>query len=112
MRPISFVMEEVPEVATMMDPDGFPVLEKFKRLIEPAGYDGYEAFKKIAHSAPNLGAAMRGSTVKSLEAEAKRDRKQAARIAKAAAVAPVARQIDTRVGPKYRASKERRPHQL
>lgn len=88
IQPRSFVMEEVPEVAKMMDPDGVPVLEKFKRLIEPAGYDGYEAFKKVAHGAPNRAGALRGASVKKLETEAKRERRQTARAADASRAAP------------------------
>lgn len=82
MQPVSFVMEEVPEVATMMDPDGVPVLEKFKLLVEPGGFEGYEAFKRIAHGSPNRGASLRGSTIRSLKAEAKRERKNATRATK------------------------------
>lgn len=93
MQPVSFVMEEVPEVASMMDPDGVPVLEKFKWLVEPGGYEGYEAFKRVAHGSPNRGASLRGSTIRSLEAEAKRERKNATR-AKKAPRAPAVAQTD------------------
>ncbi len=83
MQPRSFVMEEVPEVGTMMDPDGVPVLEKFKRLVEPAGFEGYEAFKRIAHGSPTRGAALRSNTPRSLNGKAKRERKNAVPAAKA-----------------------------
>lgn len=94
MQPKSFVMEEVPEVAKMMDPDGVPVLEKFKRLIDPAGYDGYEAFKKVAHGGPNRVGVLRGASVQKLDAEAKRERKAAAQAAKVPPASAPPRQME------------------
>lgn len=94
IQPKSFVMEEVPEVAKMMEPDGVPVLEKFKRLIDPAGYAGYEAFKKVAHAGPNRVGVLRGASVQKLDADAKRERKAAARAAKVPPPAATTRQME------------------
>lgn len=46
MRPKSIVMENVPEVATMMTPDGVPVLDKFCRILEDGDFGGYAGFQK------------------------------------------------------------------
>ncbi|MEG9457941.1 DNA cytosine methyltransferase [Methylobacterium ajmalii] len=88
LQPKAMIMEEVPEVATMMDPDGVPVLDKLRRILEDGDFRGYEAFRKMAHGGPDRVEVMRGATPKRLAAEAKRERKAAARAAKAKAARP------------------------
>ncbi|AWV16725.1 hypothetical protein A3862_15470 [Methylobacterium sp. XJLW] len=84
LQPKAMIMEEVPEVATMMDPDGVPVLDKLRRILEDGDFRGYDDFRKMAHGGPDRVGVMRGATPKRLAAEAKRECKAAARAAKKA----------------------------
>ena len=61
MRPKSIVMENVPEIATMMTPDGVPVLDKFCRILEDGGFGGYDAFRKAIEQQTGRIGILRGS---------------------------------------------------
>jgi DNA (cytosine-5)-methyltransferase 1 len=60
LSPKAFVMEEVSEVATMYDPDGVSVLDKFTKIVNEGGFPGYDAFKRVAHGAPNWAGDLKG----------------------------------------------------
>jgi DNA (cytosine-5)-methyltransferase 1 len=45
MHPKSMVFENVPGIASMVTPDGIPVIDAFARILEDGGFAGYEAFK-------------------------------------------------------------------
>lgn len=50
LQPKTFVLENVPGLANMLDPDGIPVLDKFAMCLEKGGYGKWETIKKsIAH---------------------------------------------------------------
>jgi len=48
VQPRSLIMENVPEVATMIDLDGIPILQKFLRVLQDGGFHGVEAIERLA----------------------------------------------------------------
>jgi DNA (cytosine-5)-methyltransferase 1 len=61
MRPKTIVMENVTEVATMLSPDGVPVLDKFCRILEDGGFGGYAGFQKSIEAQTGRIGLLRGS---------------------------------------------------
>lgn len=59
LQPKTFVMEEVPDVVTFMDPDGVPVLDKFCLLLEEGGFGKWEMIKKSLLMQTNAAASIR-----------------------------------------------------
>ncbi len=45
VRPKTFVMENVPQVATMLTPDGVPVIDAMARVLADSGFSTYDALK-------------------------------------------------------------------
>lgn len=62
MRPKSIVMENVTDVATMMTPDGVPVLDKFCRILEDGGFGGYAGFQKSIEAQMGRVGLLRGAS--------------------------------------------------
>jgi DNA (cytosine-5)-methyltransferase 1 len=46
LAPRSFVFENVPGIASMVTPEGIPVLDAFSHMLSEKGYASYEALKK------------------------------------------------------------------
>jgi len=56
MRPKSMCMENVPEIAKMVTPEGIPVIDKFCRILEDGGFGGFDAFQRcVNQQADRLG---------------------------------------------------------
>ena len=53
LNPSSFVMENVPQIATMRTPDGIRVLDQFEAILRHGGYDTYDALEKLREAEPN-----------------------------------------------------------
>ena len=45
IRPKAFVMENVPQVATMLTPEGVPVIDALARVLADGGFGGFDAMK-------------------------------------------------------------------
>lgn len=59
IQPKTFVMENVPEILKMMDPDGVPVIDKFCLMLQEGGYGKWEMLKKALVMQANYGVAIR-----------------------------------------------------
>ena len=59
LNPNSFVMENVPEIATMRTPDGIKVLDQFEAILRRGGYDTYDALEKLREARPKTTAVHR-----------------------------------------------------
>jgi len=46
MKPKTMVMENVPEIAKLVTPEGVPVLDKLCRILSDGGFGGYDAFQR------------------------------------------------------------------
>lgn len=67
IQPKMFVMENVPDILKMMDPDGVPVIDKFCLMLQEGGYGRWEMIKKALVMQANYGA-----VIKNYHAPAKR----------------------------------------
>lgn len=56
IRPASFVMENVPQVATMLTPEGVPVIDALARVWADGGFSSYDALKASLHAQLGAGA--------------------------------------------------------
>jgi DNA (cytosine-5)-methyltransferase 1 len=59
IRPKAFVMENVPQVATMLTPEGVPVIDALARVMADGGFGSYNALKQSLQASAGLGAALR-----------------------------------------------------
>ncbi len=59
LRPHSFCLENVPEMAKMRTPDGIKVVDQFEAIILEGGYDTYDALDKLRVSRPEATAVHR-----------------------------------------------------
>jgi DNA (cytosine-5)-methyltransferase 1 len=59
IQPKAFVMENVPQVATMLTPEGVPVIDALARVMADGGFGSYNALKQSLHASAGLGAALR-----------------------------------------------------
>lgn len=50
ISPKAFVMENVPAMATMLTPEGVPVIDALCRVMEDGGFGEYDALKKAMHA--------------------------------------------------------------
>lgn len=60
IQPKSFVMENVPAIASMVTPEGLPVIDALCRVAEDGGMGEYHALRQSLRATAGLGAAMRG----------------------------------------------------
>jgi DNA (cytosine-5)-methyltransferase 1 len=56
IRPKSFIMENVPQVATMLTPEGVPVIDALARVWADGGFSSYDALKASLHAQFGVGA--------------------------------------------------------
>lgn len=61
IRPKTFVMENVPAIASMRTPEGTLVIDALARIFADGGFGTYEALKQTLLSTAGLGAGLRGS---------------------------------------------------
>lgn len=59
MWPRTLVMENVPEIATMVTPDGLPVMDALCLQLERAGYGTFDALRRALSGRPEARAAIR-----------------------------------------------------
>jgi len=59
IRPKAFVMENVPQVATMLTPEGVPVIDALARVLADGGFGGFDAMKASLRARAGAGAVMR-----------------------------------------------------
>ena len=52
LNPRTFVMENVPEIASMRTPDGMLVLDQFQAILDRGGYETYDALEKLRAGEP------------------------------------------------------------
>jgi DNA (cytosine-5)-methyltransferase 1 len=64
IRPKAMVMENVPQVATMLTPEGMPVIDALARVLADGGFSGYNALKASLAARPGAGALLRGDAAK------------------------------------------------
>lgn len=57
--PATFVMENVPNMASMLTPEGVPVIDALARVVEAGGFSEYDAIRASLVSHPDARAAMR-----------------------------------------------------
>ena len=57
--PKTFVMENVPNIASMLTPEGVPVIDALCRVMEDGGFSEYSALKKALESQAGAAAGMR-----------------------------------------------------
>lgn len=62
MQPKAMLMEEVPEIATMVTPEGDNVLDRVIRILEDGGFGGYDALQKSVNAKAGIMGIMRGKT--------------------------------------------------
>lgn len=60
IMPKTMVMENVPGIASMVTPEGIPVLDALTRILEDGGFGVADALKKAMLHSSGAGAAMRG----------------------------------------------------
>ncbi len=60
MRPKMFIMENVAGIASMVTPEGIPVVDAFCRVLEDGGFGTVEALKRSLLATSGAGAAVRG----------------------------------------------------
>ncbi len=53
ISPNTMVMENVPEVAKMITPEGLPVIDTFCRLLEKGGWGDFDAIKRLMNFDPS-----------------------------------------------------------
>lgn len=61
IRPMTFVMENVPSILSMTTPEGFPVMDVFCAMIEKGGYGSADAIKKSLLESAGAGAAYKSA---------------------------------------------------
>jgi DNA (cytosine-5)-methyltransferase 1 len=59
IQPHTFVMENVPRIASMVTPEGIPVLDALALAVSEGGYGAYDALRKSLWSHPDARAATR-----------------------------------------------------
>jgi DNA (cytosine-5)-methyltransferase 1 len=59
IRPKAMVMENVPEVASMLTPDGVPVIDAMARVLADGGFSGYDALRASLAARAGAGAVLR-----------------------------------------------------
>ena len=62
LQPKTFILENVPDLATFLDCDGIPVLNKFCLMISEGGYGKWERLKKSLLMQTGVGACIKPST--------------------------------------------------
>ncbi len=60
MKPKAMLMEEVPEITTMVTPEGDNVLDRVIRILEDGGFGGYDALQKSVNAKVGSMGIMRG----------------------------------------------------
>ncbi len=60
INPKTMIMENVPGIATMVTPEGIPVMDAFCQILESGGFGGFDALKKALSVSAGLGGAMKG----------------------------------------------------
>jgi len=60
MQPKAVLMEEVPEIATMVTPEGDNVLDRVIRILSDGGFGGYDALQKSVNAKAGSMGLMRG----------------------------------------------------
>jgi len=63
VSPATFVMENVPGMASMVTPEGLPVIDALARIAEDGGFGTYEAIRRSLTASAGAGAAMRSVPV-------------------------------------------------
>ena len=66
LRPHSFCLENVPEMAKMRTPDGIKVVDQFEAIIREGGYNTYDALDKLRVSRPEATAVHRRADPKDI----------------------------------------------
>ncbi|SNT65674.1 DNA (cytosine-5)-methyltransferase 1 [Asanoa hainanensis] len=61
IRPRAFVMENVPGLASMVTPEGIPVVDAFSKALDDGGYGEYEALRRSLGITPGVRAGVRGA---------------------------------------------------
>jgi DNA (cytosine-5)-methyltransferase 1 len=59
IRPKTFVMENVPAMATMLTPEGVPVIDAIARVMSDGGFSEYDALKSTLRAQSGTAGAMR-----------------------------------------------------
>ncbi|HXF62312.1 MAG TPA: DNA cytosine methyltransferase [Caldilineaceae bacterium] len=59
LRPKTMVIENVPDIATMVTPDGLPVLDELCQILEDGGWGTLNAIKRALSASSGAGAALR-----------------------------------------------------
>lgn len=72
MQPKAVLMEEVPEIATMVTPDGDNVLDRVIRILSDGGFGGVDALKKSVDAKAGSMGIIRGRARKPAPAKAAR----------------------------------------
>jgi DNA (cytosine-5)-methyltransferase 1 len=62
MQPKAVLMEEVPEIATMVTPEGDNVLDRVIRILSDGGFGGYDALQKSVNAKAGSMGIIRGKT--------------------------------------------------
>jgi DNA (cytosine-5)-methyltransferase 1 len=65
INPKAMVMENVPQVATMLTPEGVPVIDALARVLADGGFSGYDALKASLAAQAGAGALLRADAPKS-----------------------------------------------
>ncbi len=65
IQPKTFVMENVPDVATMLTPEGIPILDEFCRIIADGGFGAIDGVRKMLKDTSGLGAVVSTSNRRS-----------------------------------------------
>lgn len=61
LHPKTFVMENVPEMATMVTPEGIPVVDAFCRILEDGGFGTYDAMRQYLSGSVGAKGLIRGA---------------------------------------------------
>lgn len=59
LQPVTFALENVPGMRTMVTPDGVPVIDAFCLMLEKGGWSSFEALKRALAGVPGARAAVR-----------------------------------------------------
>lgn len=82
IRPRNLCMENVPDIAGMVTPEGFPVLDEFCRILQDGGFGTVEALKRSFAHTSGAGAAILGKPERGIGRRNARKEKPAKKAAK------------------------------
>lgn len=77
ISPKTMVMENVPEVAKMITPEGYPVIEKFCQMLEKGGWGDFDALDRLMKFDPSARLGFKKSNRQGIQTRSEMDEENA-----------------------------------